>query len=244
MEGNKIEQAPVSETAPLPIQITLFRHGPAKYEQGNVSFNEAADLTDDGRERVSQQAHKLADSLEADEEITIWSSPAGRTLETASIIASTLKERGFSIRLQSHEDQLSTDEERAVRIFKTFEEVRGLNMELFSVLVDGGTYRLKDGTDFVFEKKKTNPRDLPFGNYYYQTAWKSVRDASDTPAEVKELLNILESEEDVHHRVDRKINRVAEVQSQEKQRLIIVTHHVAIKDYSPEEVEPADFVNL
>lgn len=247
MERNPIEKPKTPESERHNVHITLFRHGTAKYEQGKVTASEANDLTDEGRNLVREQAERLADEIGQDEEITIWSSPMGRTLETATIIADVLRGKGFEIRLKKPAD--STDvppsAENAIRVFKALEEVRGLNIELFSALADGKSYTLEDGTKMIFDKNKTNPDNLSVQNYYYCGGYKKYLQSGESiPAEVKTSLNSLEEEADIHHRFDRNVDRVSKIQSNKKQRVIIVTHHVMMKDYTKNKVQPADYINL
>ncbi len=258
MEGYKIENISTPEREKYDIKITLFRHGEANYGQEIVGIEEADDLTEKGKWQARQQAEKLATEIEPDEEITIWSSPVGRTLETAKIVAEVLVEAGFQVRFkkeQSGEDEEETatvanenksliDINNAIRPFKTFEEVRGLNIELFSTLVNGGTYEFESG-EITFDKSKTNPNNLSFQDYYYDGGWKEyLEKGKNIPESLVTALNKLEEESDVHHRVDRKVERASKIKSDKKQRLIIVTHHVVMKDYTDDVVQPADFINL
>jgi broad specificity phosphatase PhoE len=247
MERNPIERPKTPEAERHNVRVTLFRHGTAKYEQGKVAISEANDLTDEGRELVRSQAERLADELGQDEEITIWSSPMGRTLETATIVADVLRNKGFNIRLKkSAEDgDVSQSAENTIRVFEALEEVRGLDIALFSALVDGGSYTLEDGTEVTFDKSKTNPNNLSFQDYYYRGGYKKyLEDGENIPAEVQMSLNSLEQEVNIHHRFDRNVERVSKAQSDKKQRVIIVTHHVAMKDYTENQVRPADYINL
>lgn len=248
MEGNPLEQHAAPENIQHNVRVTLFRHGTAQYSQEKVAFDDAADLTEEGRNRVREQAEKLADEIEQDEEVTIWSSPLGRTLETATIITDVLQKRGISIRLKKplkNDDEVPSVAENAIRVFEVLEEVRGLDIGLFSALVGGGSYTFKDGTEVTFDKSKTNPDDMSFQDYYYKGGYKKYLERNDNiPAEVQSSLNSLEEEASVHHRFDRNVERVAKVQSDKKQRVIIVTHHVTMKDYSENQVQPADYINL
>jgi len=229
------------------VRVTLFRHGMAKYEQGKVAVSEANDLTDEGRNLVREQAERLADELGQDEEITIWSSPMGRTLETATIVADVLREKGFEIRMKKSTDntEVPPSAEDTIRVFEALEEVRGLDIGLFSALVDGKLYALEDGTEVMFDKSKTNPDNLSFQDYYYRGGYKKyLQSGENVPAEVQASLNSLEEEADIHHRFDRNVDRVSKAQSDKKQRVIIVTHHVTMKDYTENQVRPADYINL
>jgi len=247
MGRNSLEQPKLPEVKKYNVRVTLFRHGTAKYDQDKVLIEDAKDLTDEGRKLVREQAERLASEIGQDEEITIWSSPIGRTLETATIIAGVLREKGFSIRLKKQvgEEEIPVAAENAIRVFKALEEVRGLDAGLFSALVEGGSYTFENGVEVSFDKNKTNPKNLSFQDYYYQGGYRDyLRDVTDVPAEVQASLNSLEEEADVHHRFDRKVKRVSKVESDKKQRVIIVTHHVAMKDYTEDKVQPADYINL
>ncbi len=247
MEGNPIERPKTPESKRHNVRVTLFRHGTAKYEQGKVATSEASDLTDEGRNLVREQAERLASEIGQDEEITIWSSPIGRTLETATIVADVLRDKGFEIRLKKSADnaEVSPSAENTIRMFEALEEVRGLDIELFSALVDGKSHTLEDGTEILFDKSKTNPDNLSFQDYYYRGGYKKYLQSGESiPTEVQTSLNSLEQEADIHHRFDRNVDRVSKAQSDKKQRVIIVTHHVTMKDYTENQVRPADYINL
>lgn len=247
MEGNPIERLKTPESERHNMRITLFRHGTAKYEQGKVDILEAKDLTDEGRNLVREQAERLANEIGQDEEITIWSSPMGRTLETAAIIADVLREKGLEIRLKKSADttEVPSSVENTIRVFEALEEVRGLDIELFSALVDGKSYVLEDGNEVTFDKSKTNPDNLSFQDYYYRGGYKKYLQSGESiPEEVQMILGSLEEEAEIHHRFDRNVERVSKVQSDKKQRVIIVTHHVTMKDYTGNQVCPADYINL
>lgn len=247
MERNPVEKNQTVEKEKYPVRVTLFRHGVAKYQQGRVSIKEAQDLINEGARAVRDQAEKMALELDRDEEITIWCSPMGRTLETATIVADTLRERGFTIRLRRSFDEggSSDSAESMIRIFQVLEEVRGLNIDLFSALIAGGSYVLGDGTEVIFEKNVSNPDNMSFQDYYYQQGYKKyLMNGADMPKEVRDSLMVLEEESDVHHRFDRNVERVQKISSDKKRRIIIVTHHVCMKDYSENEVEPAEYINI
>ena len=162
MERNPIEQPKTPESERHNVRVTLFVTERQKYEQGKVAISEANDLTDEGRSFVREQAERLASELGQDEEITIWSSPMGRTLETATIVADVLREKGFEIRLKKSADntEVPSSAENTIRVFEALEEVRGLDIELFSALVDGKSYTLEDGTEVTFDKSKNKPRQF------------------------------------------------------------------------------------
>ena len=171
----------------------------------------------------------------------------GRTLETATIVADVLREKGFEIRLKKSADntEVPSSAENTIRVFEALEEVRGLDIELFSALVDGKSYTLEDGTEVTFDKSKTNPDNLSFQDYYYRGGYKKYLQSGESiPAEVQTSLVALEEEADIHHRFDRNVDRVSKAQSDKKQRVIIVTHHVTMKDYTENQVRPADYINL
>ena len=232
------------------INITLFRHGKANYTQGVTTLFQAKDLAEEGRVRVRQQAEKLSSEISKDEQITIWSSPIGRTLETATIISDVLKEKGFKFRLIKSKDSDTNnpsdlDISKIIRPFFTLEEVRGLDITLFSALVDGTSYNLKDGSTIIFDKIKTNPNNMTFQDYYYKGGFKDLLKSGESlPEEVRDSLNSVEEESSVHYRFDRKLETLKGIKTKNKQRVIIVSHHATIKDHSSEPVSPGDYVTL
>lgn len=247
MEGVVTANIESREKEPYKMRVTLFRHGPARYEQGKVEISEADDLTEEGKELVRQQAEQFANEIDKDEEIVIWSSPMGRTLETATILLKTLREKGFKIRLKDSSTgaELLPTPENSISIIEEIEEVRGLNVKLFSALVNGGPFTLSDGSVVHFDKNKTNPEGYIFQEYYYHGGYKKFLESTpDIPEEVRAILLAVEDESSVHARFDRVVRRLTEQESDKKTRTILVTHHVAMKDYTENEVYPADYINV
>jgi len=103
------------------VNLEIFRHGEALYRQDYVSWGEARDLTENGRRVVEVNARKYLDNPGSDRAIII-SSPYGRTLETASIIARHLESIGV---------------ECLVRIRKCLQEQK-YSYSLLKTLADGG----------------------------------------------------------------------------------------------------------
>lgn len=239
MEGNNLEKT-YNHEKEGGVKITLFRHGVAKYNQEAVDLEDADDLKEEGKEEVIEKVNKLSEEMDSDEEVVIWSSPTGRTLETAKIIYEVLKEKGFDIRIRNDDEGA----EGGIRVFKSFEEVRGLDFKLLKSLAKGGSFTLKDGSKFVFDKNITNPDDLSVGEYYYSDKYQDVIRDENVPVEIKEKLEELEPYSDLRYRVDKNIDRLKKISDDKKIRVVIVTHHACIDEYSKDKIKPSDFVNL
>lgn len=218
-------------------KIVLFRHGETRYRQGNIrqSVATARDLampekgTNEALEEyikaeqtaekeVADNAKKLLPYLDAHIPVTISSSPMGRALHTARVIAETLKSHGFTLA------DIATDGD--------LREVDGFVYELFSPLHAGGNVRWKDGngvySEYMIDASLTNPQGLDGADYFFHDVLPAL------PAHVLDLLpaglrqHILRFESSAHcqERMKRKLQDVLERGGKERQpeQHIQVTH--------------------
>lgn len=122
MEDIENKSSKEKETRPTTI-IDIFRHGEAFYKQKILNgdqIEQADDLTPSGREMVKRQAEHLVTEIRPDEEITIYSSPYGRTLQTARIIADVFRKHGLKIRAKNDEEKPYSN---IIRVLKVLKEV-------------------------------------------------------------------------------------------------------------------------
>ncbi len=112
--------------------INVFRHGKSRYKQEEVLIEEARDLTAEGVDDVKKSAEALVKLIKPDEEVEIWSSPMGRTLQTAKIIAQVLEEKQVHIRKKGDSNK------HGIKVFEQFSEVKNFSWKLFYPLVAGG----------------------------------------------------------------------------------------------------------
>ncbi len=155
--------------------ILVFRHGESRYWQGNnpVTIEEASDLavplaqgetersedaktrtvrTKEAIEKVMQNAVLARDYFEMTE-FCLHSSPTGRALHSAKVIAHTFSSLGFSLR-------------GAILSLTELTEVRHFNWKLFAPLCVGGEVEI-NGEKFVIDVADSNPRNLSFGAFFY-----------------------------------------------------------------------------
>ena len=181
-------------------KVNAARHGEANYAQGKIlKIADADDLTEKGKQDVIKNAGILAADIKPDEKAVIWSSPFGRTLQTAKLIVETLKEKGVNIKEKKGkaEDEL----DKAIRVFEQFEEVRDFNLEYFRAFLNGGKIQF-EGKEVTLDPKVTNPNNLTFPQYHNQRAWTNVM-SPDIPVELMNTMNKIETEKDSNERMSR-----------------------------------------
>jgi|SRR3989344_1408148 len=135
------------------MQLGIFRHGESLYSQGETTLESADDLIPLGIQTVSSSAFDFSAALSRDKGVTIYSSPAGRTLHTAKIISSALK------RIEIPVDEIVID--------RGLGEVANFDWSLFSPLISGGEIKL-NGMHFYIDKKESNPNGLSGKDYLMQ----------------------------------------------------------------------------
>ncbi len=223
------------------LNIDLLRHGQAKYEQGEVGIAEAGDLTEKGIAEVRASAAELAKLIRPDEEVAIWSSPTGRTLQTEKIVAEELKARGI---------QLREVKGQPIKVYKELGEVKNFSWGLFQPLVNGGEVTF-GAEKFTIDKSQTNPRALSGGEYFNGGEIQNI------PPEVKQTLPAdyvaaIESFEEfpaVTARIMKPLKRLNKLQDK-KYRVIIVTHEALtgfianLYQADSQGINPAEFINL
>lgn len=89
------------------LPVYRIRHGETEYKEHFTHSQEVVnDLTEEGRENITQAANAVADELNPDTDIVyILCSPRQRTIDSAQIVADVLQKRGFE--LQSSLDDRS-----------------------------------------------------------------------------------------------------------------------------------------
>jgi len=135
------------------MHIYVFRHGEALYEQGEVLIKEADDLKKERIGIIKENAKKIAGRVSQKEKdgVIIYSSPFGRSLETARIISNVLEANNV----------ISITER-----FFALKEADNFSWELFSPLVNGGRVEFNNWTFFV-NKQMTNPLNLEPARYFF-----------------------------------------------------------------------------
>lgn len=220
------------------LKVDIVRHGPSTYRQPEWRDLETADdlntigLYVDGQktdeeiikgkneavEIIKRTAEKIASSIEPDEEIVIWSSPTGRTLETARIISEVLQEKGIKLRTKK------TDKEYGIKIFEKLGEVKNFSWPLFEPLVSGGEIEHK-GIKFQINKSSSNPNNLGYAEYFASDSIKNIPDEvkANWPKDYVEEIEKFESFTEVNKRMVDTLSRLKKI-GDKKYRVIIVTH--------------------
>lgn len=227
------------------LHIDIFRHGQAKYEQGEVEIKEADDLTKEGIREVKISAEKLADFIRPDEEVEIWSSPRGRTLQTAKIIAETLEQKGIHLRKKGNAEDLG------IKVFDQLGEIKNFSWKLFNPLVVGGEVEL-DGKKFIIDKNLTNPRGIDYQKYFTEDGIKNITPEAraELPADYIKEIEGFEKFIDATKRMIKPLSRLKKIKDK-SYRIIIVTHDAltsfAVSIFSTGErggLDPGEFLSL
>ncbi len=202
------------------LNVNIFRHGESTYTQNEVSIEKANDLTEQGIKDVTRNAEKLAELIRPNEEVEIWSSPTGRTLQTAKIICKILKQKG--IRLRS--SKRGGSKEHGVKIFKQLTEVKNFSWKLFYPLAVGGEVEFS-GKKFFLDKKFTNPKNIDISRYFSEDGIKDIdTDYKQTlPEEYVKEIEGFEKFVDVTKRLMLPLSRLKKT-TDKSYRIILVTH--------------------
>jgi broad specificity phosphatase PhoE len=220
------------------LKVDIVRHGPSTYRQPEWDDVKTADdlntlgryvdseKTDEeiakGKEEaieiIKKTAEKIAGEIEPDEEVVIWSSPTGRTLETARIISEVLQEKEIRIRVKSASD------EYGIKTFEKLGEVRNFSWPLFEPLMNGGEIEY-GGVKFTIDKSLSNPTNLGYPDYFTSDAIKSIsQEVKDKwPREYVAEIEKFESFAEVNKRMIDTLSRLKKI-GDKKYRVIIVTH--------------------
>lgn len=131
--------------------VGVFRHGRSTYRQLEVAPEDAHDLTEDGVETVLGSGRAfLAGRRPA--RAVIHTSPMGRTLHTARLLAQVLAAHGVAVEEPRVEPELT--------------EVHGFSWALFDPLVLGGEAR-HEGRSCAVDARVTNPAGLSHQEYFF-----------------------------------------------------------------------------
>ncbi len=214
--------------------IALVRHGLTPYNQGNVSAEDANDLTEEGIDGVIAEAERLISTLYDHEgnplikRVRFFSSPKGRALHTANLIKGVFEEKNQQVSDQQQIKILERNGDGGIRITELLDEVRNFDWGLFSKLVSGGKIQLdKEGPEITIEKAQSNPNDLPLGPYFLQDA--AFKDSLSEPEALKRISET-ESYQEVRQRGVRLLSKMLRLigfidhKIGPKTLIILVTH--------------------
>ncbi len=247
------------------LRVDVVRHGPSsytqpdwrdvatasdlstlgRYEEGTKSDAEVTEGKEMAVAAVRSTAEKIAESIQSDEEVIIWASPTGRTLETARIISEVLKERGVALRKGGDASEFG------IKIFEQFGEVRNFSWDLFAPLMLGGEVALGESV-FSIDKRNSNPAGLGYPEYFTSDAIREIPQSvkNQWPHEYVEKIEQFESFAEVTRRMADGLRRLKMLKDKHY-RIILVTHDALtgamVKSFTNGErggLNPADFLSL
>lgn len=234
MEGLNTPKKNSSESG---VKVDVFRHGKSGYTQPEWNDIETADdintvgkyfesKTQEEIEESKQEAIaivkasalELAKTIEPDEEVAIWSSPTGRTLETARIISETLQGKGIPIRNKGGEDY-------GVKIFEHIGEVKNFSWDMFEPMMEGKKGFNYKGKIFDIDINLSNPNKLGYPEYFTSDAIHNIsQEVKDTwSKEYVDLVESFETFKDTTSRMKANLERLSKLEDK-KYRVIMVTH--------------------
>lgn len=186
------------------IDIYLFRHGEARYQQEFVRSGEANDLTTFGMERVAEFASKLVDFVKENigEPIVIASSPTGRTLQTAEIISKVLRNAKIPQRERLNQSR------HPILVISQLQDQKGYDATAIKILVEGGKVEYESHPFFV-DSRVTNPSNLPLENFGEEEIVSIPKDVLDTfPTVFVDQLKSIESLQSMQIRMTMVLKRI------------------------------------
>lgn len=196
-------------------RLELFRHGESKYLQGIVSWNEASDLTENGRRIVRDNASKLAEeNIGIKTKVAVFSSPLSRTVETSLIIVSELNKLG-----------IETEAENGIPIFirRSLQEQINFSNTTMNLLALGGEWNGISGKTFI-DSKRTNPQGKSTSRYFLNDALNMDNDVwRELPPDLKEKILAMETSDLIQNRIYRFISSLCK-KGTERDLSIVVTH--------------------
>lgn len=216
-----------------------------RYKEGDKTPEEIAQGKAEAVRLVRESAEKIAAEIGPDEEVAIWSSPTGRTLETARIIRDVLMEKGINIR---HKGAAG---EQGIKAFERLGEVRNFSWQLFEPLMNGGEMSF-NGKAFDIDKKLSNPENMGYPDYFTSDAIKSITDEAKAqwPSDYVAEIESFESFVEVSKRMADTLKKLKGLHDK-KYRVIIVSHDAMagqiVKSFTDDQlsgIDPAQFISL
>ena len=220
------------------LKIHIVRHGPSSYRQPEWrDIATAYDLNTLGRyddaslsvakiregerravKMVERTALEIAADIKLGEDVAIWASPTGRTLQTARIISRILRSRGLRPRKGEYGAR------HGIKIFALLGEVRNFSWELFEPLMNGGevTYA---GRTFYMDRALSNPKGLGYPSYFRRDAIKDISAEAKAlwPAEYVARIERFESCAEATARIMCALSRLKRIRDK-NYHIILVTH--------------------
>jgi broad specificity phosphatase PhoE len=220
------------------LKIHVVRHGPSpyrqpewhdiataydlnalgRYDETSLSATEIREGERQAVELVERTALVIAADIKPGEEIAIWASPTGRTLNTARIISRIFRSRGLRPRKGEYGAR------HGIKIFACLGEIKNFSWAMFEPLVKGGEVT-HSGKTFYVDKALSNPKGLGYLWYFRQDAIKDIApEAKSTwPAEYVAWIESFESCVEATGRIMGALSRLKRIKDR-NYRVILVTH--------------------
>lgn len=190
-------------------KISLVRHWEAKYANTEHSNSfDSEDIKEESLSKLKEQAKVFTSWINKNENVTIWSSPIPRALQTAKIFIDELESNWIKIRTK--------------KIFKVFEEVRWFRWEYLKTMVDWWKILIW-WEEYYVDKQITNPLWLNYSTYFRQSSHKDISDDNlKLLWKFWEIIKNIESYSSVLKRVFREFERLSKKEN--IGHILIFTH--------------------
>jgi len=220
------------------VDVDIFRHGEAQYNEGkNVNLYDAKDLTLRGIRAVVINAHKIAKKYTPNTKVGVFTSPYGRTLQTAKLIALVLVKKKIKVELINCEE---------------LEESKNLSWPMLKALMTGGEYAFQ-GKSFYINKNLSNPMNLTYPDFYIEDCISMIDTdtLSSWPKEFVSAISLTEKHSSASKRMITFLNRLRnQYKSFDQDNAVIVTHDSLVIDLVRQASEnkqktlnPGEYVN-
>jgi len=211
-------------------KLLLIRHWKANYENLKIDekwvfnvnwflekFKFVKDLKEDTVSELQKNfktfIKKNLEELKI-KNIHLWISPFARTTQTAYIFLENLNKYG-----------IKTDK---INLFSHIQEAKNFSWDIFNWLVEWKTVKINN-KKIKFDKKNTNPQNLSYAEYFFQSYWTKI------PNKYLQWLNVfgrissIETYENIVERSQKSINRVLSLNNDNN--LVIMFSHQCFSDH-------------
>jgi broad specificity phosphatase PhoE len=189
-----------------------------KSDQFKKQFEFTKDLKPETLEWLSKQAQDFIaqnfEELKSKSRIHFWTSPYWRTIETTNIFLKEFEDAWLNV--------------EKICIFEKIWEVKNFLWEIFSALVDWKEVEI-EWKKVCFDKTKTNPKNLNYSNYFFNSEWLNIDKEYLHWLNVFDRINSIESYDSVTNRSKIAIDRILNLSN--KDNLVLFFSHQAFTDW-------------
>jgi len=211
--------------------LSIVRHWIAQYKNLEVSnrwvydkdtfsqeFEFLKDLKSETLEELKSYARNFIqehlDELKSKKKIHFWTSPYGRTIETANIFLQEFSDVWIDI------DKIC--------IFEKIWEVKNFLWVIFDAIVNWKEVEI-EWKKISFDKSITNPKNLNYSNYFFESAWLDIDQKYLKWLEVFNRINSIESYESITSKSKQVVDRLLNMTDNNK--LVLIFSHQAFSDW-------------